>query len=102
MHLGELPEGPSARPAPPVFTARNSVGKTMIGARNCGRRKACLTERVPERGDHARLAREPRASGGAAASGARAETGSSRLRCSSSDPSRWRPVLSTNTSSSVG
>ena len=30
----------TARPAPPVFTARNSDGKTMIGARNCGRRKA--------------------------------------------------------------
>ena len=55
-----------ARPAPPVLTARKSVGKTMIGARNCGRRKACLIDRRLSAAIDTRVCCEPRRSRGAA------------------------------------
>ena len=37
----------TARPAPPVCTARSRVGKMMIGAISCGRRKVWRIERRP-------------------------------------------------------
>ena len=69
----------TALPAPPVLTARNSDGKTRIGERNCGLRKACRIERrasapttrrsaairvkSPRRGWRPPLPRRPRGAG---------------------------------------
>src|SRR5680860_937861 len=44
---GGKPGRSTAPPAPPVWIASSRVGKTMIGAISCGRRKVCRIERMP-------------------------------------------------------
>ena len=49
LDFGGKPGSSTRRRAPPVWIASSRVGKTMIGAISCGRRKVWRTERMPER-----------------------------------------------------
>ena len=99
----------TARPAPPVFTARNSDGKIDDRREELRPAERLLDGAPPERRDHPRLsfasrarqAGRPQPRGRGASRGDRLSAGCGCCG-SSSAPSRWRPVFSTKTSSSVG
>ena len=59
---GGKPGRSTAAPAPPVWIASSRVGKTMIGAISCGRRKVWRIERMPERPHHPQVRRQRRSS----------------------------------------